>query len=913
MEGDGDETVHQDNDQEQRQLAQEQQQEIQKLVQQKQQQQLAEHQQQQHIIQQQQFQQQQIAHWQQHQKEAITTSIQYEQAQKKQRVEYPPPLEQEQQSANDIYKRQQVVLEAQIEIPQQQQMPQPQPEQSKVRAVSGRAKKGRTKNTIKSRLTSPTEDDLRIPPSYVEVRVIPHYGKYERVVIGEAGMQMFDKIEDIGRRDGTKHIAQYLGTIIPLCLDEATALLVGTYHALESWLGEDEYRAQAISVIAHLDDCVARCLANHFQNVSEAKNTTAKSEKEPEKLSDYHALRQLDHMTVQINSKLNKSLMNKTMRASQVIKDPHLFTDLPRKKRPPPVHIKKQIAAMTSRMPDQGSIQPHAQWSQLRPQYGSFPTIQSARATTSIANNIIAGGNYPAQSPQVPLQIPPLVILPNGQEKGGLSKKPQTKQPRTKRPTTKKAGTKFEQDDKGQSHQQQQSSPQEVIREQPLAYVACMHGTLLESMVNEAAFWIGDKISQKPANMNTISEDAIRRLLYHIRLEDMESACIELDDNMCHEDLRILFSIPEKEGRKLYEWKVEWYDFEAPTNQVYPALVGRFCCKPFAEDPPFFNKLHRSSRKATDVAANHSERSKFSRQFMTAANTPRAGWQLKWIQGLKSKAEAWRKSAGLKTKDLDWDDVARAVCAGVGIMARDHPKNQGSWILKRTILRLQREFTHTMMIPSVLGGIGAKSQTKHVQSSTGKGGAPSTTNAQIGESTVLEIAQDSKDDHIVVNREISLIDISSPIDQPSTPLNTEDSIMIQQTEQIDDDEAIVSKSELYLEECEKLRRYRGGCSSNDAYFESLRNDTSWTRRHDRTEYYVVCAQQYLQQETQQRFLNATVAATGQQPSSTRIPTPGNKAPRNLIPPPTAREEYRAIGASASHFPLDLLPRIAQTQ
>ena len=129
--------------------------------------------------------------------------------------------------------------------------------------------------------------------------------------------------------------------------------------------------------------------------------------------------------------------------------------------------------------------------------------------------------------------------------------------------------------------------------------------------------------------------------------------------------------------------------------------------------------------------------------FSQAANLPRNTWNLKWLNGLKTKAEAWRRAAGLKTKDLDWDDVARVVCAGVGVLARDHRRNNAHWVFKKTMVRLEREFKLLK-----------------------------------GPTCAKDALPDPKD----------------------------------------------------LDDLEKLRRFKGGCASDDAYFATLAKELKWTRR-----------------------------------------------------------------------------------
>jgi hypothetical protein len=73
-----------------------------------------------------------------------------------------------------------------------------------------------------------------------------------------------------------------------------------------------------------------------------------------------------------------------------------------------------------------------------------------------------------------------------------------------------------------------------------------------------------------------------------------------------------------------------------------------------------------------------------------AANTLRPHWKLtKNGFDFTKRAKGWIRAAGLKQKDIKPEDVARCVCAGVGVLAKE--RNPMEWVFKRTMLRLERE------------------------------------------------------------------------------------------------------------------------------------------------------------------------------------------------------------------------------
>jgi hypothetical protein len=43
---------------------------------------------------------------------------------------------------------------------------------------------------------------------------------------------------------------------------------------------------------------------------------------------------------------------------------------------------------------------------------------------------------------------------------------------------------------------------------------------------------------------------------------------------------------------------------------------------------------------------------------------------------LKEATLQWVRGVGLRPKDIAWEDAARAVCAGAGMLARDHNGNE---------------------------------------------------------------------------------------------------------------------------------------------------------------------------------------------------------------------------------------------
>jgi len=57
---------------------------------------------------------------------------------------------------------------------------------------------------------------------------------------------------------------------------------------------------------------------------------------------------------------------------------------------------------------------------------------------------------------------------------------------------------------------------------------------------------------------------------------------------------------------------------------------------------------------------------------------------------LKDDTLKWVRGAGLRPKDIAWEDAARAVCAGAGMLARDHDGNECTFVLERLMTLLER-------------------------------------------------------------------------------------------------------------------------------------------------------------------------------------------------------------------------------
>lgn len=675
----------------------------------------------------------------------------------------------------------------------------------------------------------------KAPEGYVAVRAAANEPS---IFVGRSGLALFAQIEHVAQRGGVFNMMSALRTVVPTCLDEATALLVGTFHAVDAWARDDVLRAEAVSVVGHLDDVVAKVAVAFAKG--QAPNPPGT------KLSPERAIaqlectaRRLDHKLVaagvwpaDLKQKQNKNgfvVFVKTLTALHAIKQ---------------YQRQRSAAAAAGQQQHQQSaqVQTAQQQQQQHRQFASHHQYSGAHSNSQptavmmqqqqqqhlvasrgkklggeMARNQMQNSAPSSRPPEMMNVPPPAKFFPpqraSGKKKAGEESmsmvQPSPSNAGLVAPSAAAAAmgpSSSAAADGGvgllnSAHDRRHlpaGGPVTGTRRPPPSSSAAVTAAARETrchtpekmseMTREASLWV--------AREGGVSDQILSRLLWNLRLESMESSCLTMSDDLAHEDLKIGFSLPERSSsaqqqkqeadvknnipvsapsphpepqRKLYEWKVEWYDFEAAVDNVYPALIGRFSCKPFVEDPPFFNKLQRASKKGGSLQVNASERQRFTQQFMAAANSPRKTWNLKWIQGLKARAEGWRRAAGLKAKDLDWDDVARVICAGVGVLARDDPANNAHWIFKKTMVRLEKEFRFTLR-----GGPAAAAPPPQAAVANAAAGGQQQTSGKI-----LAVKQEQEDD---------------------------------------------------IDDVEKLRRFMGGCSSEEGYLITLKREIRWTRQ-----------------------------------------------------------------------------------
>ena len=206
----------------------------------------------------------------------------------------------------------------------------------------------------------------------------------------------------------------------------------------------------------------------------------------------------------------------------------------------------------------------------------------------------------------------------------------------------------------------------------------------MDEMILEAQEWMPEPVPTA----------VLRKLLGGLRLVHMESETLDDDYSakITVEKLALTFYMPEQSswndkvddfrGCK-HKWECYWHDCYGQAG-----VAGRVTCPPFVEDPPMSNALSRIGWSDPDKQAKVD---KHVNDMNARARVIRPQWDLKFVHGLKEKCENWRRAAGIKVKDLAWEDAARAVCAGVGMLARDEEANKGQFVLQRLMLCLEKE------------------------------------------------------------------------------------------------------------------------------------------------------------------------------------------------------------------------------
>ncbi|GHP10507.1 hypothetical protein PPROV_000923800 [Pycnococcus provasolii] len=216
------------------------------------------------------------------------------------------------------------------------------------------------------------------------------------------------------------------------------------------------------------------------------------------------------------------------------------------------------------------------------------------------------------------------------------------------------------------------------------------NGTTLERMIAEARDWTGGRVS----------DYTLRRLLEHMRLKEMKSVTVGENreggrrEYCTCEDLFLKVELPQRwsfdtpvplgsVSERFYTISitVKWID-------VYndDAIAGILWASPFLKEDPVF------PLKKFDHIPNKAERNKQSKEALDDKMLiKRQKWRTKVTKGdLKDRAGEWMRGVGLRPKDIAWEDAARAVCAGMGMLARDAPDNNGQFVFKRVMTLLER-------------------------------------------------------------------------------------------------------------------------------------------------------------------------------------------------------------------------------
>ena len=209
-------------------------------------------------------------------------------------------------------------------------------------------------------------------------------------------------------------------------------------------------------------------------------------------------------------------------------------------------------------------------------------------------------------------------------------------------------------------------------------------------MIAEARDWTGGRVS----------EDTLRRLLEHMRLKKMQSKTEDeyrggdRADHYTKEGLSLAVELPARwafenpvELGSVSE-RVDCIVFHVIWLDLYndDSIAGLLKVGPFLKEDPEVSK-----KKFAHIADDDKRRMKEIEATFEKARGIRQKWHTKVPKGeLKEKAGDWMRGVGLRPKDIAWEDAARAVCAGIGMLARDAPDNDGQFVFKRVMTLLER-------------------------------------------------------------------------------------------------------------------------------------------------------------------------------------------------------------------------------
>ena len=136
-------------------------------------------------------------------------------------------------------------------------------------------------------------------------------------------------------------------------------------------------------------------------------------------------------------------------------------------------------------------------------------------------------------------------------------------------------------------------------------------------------------------------------------------------------------------------------------------LCGALSCEPFIEhDDGCSKSLLAQIRKLREQGVSRGD-SKLEQKLNLMQRTlsarfcmQRSRFQTKVPKTtLRTFAINWRRGAGLRPRDLSWEDTARVICAGVGMLCRNHDGNKAGFVLGKVMRHLEEELS-TLSVPT---------------------------------------------------------------------------------------------------------------------------------------------------------------------------------------------------------------------
>lgn len=115
-----------------------------------------------------------------------------------------------------------------------------------------------TSGQIQDNMTTKENSDTKMVADHVTMKVAE--GE-PCMFVGWPGLAMFAHIEHIAQRGGLADMMHALQRVVPTSLDEATALVVGTFYSIDTWGCDKKFASESVAVVRHLDAAISAVIS----------------------------------------------------------------------------------------------------------------------------------------------------------------------------------------------------------------------------------------------------------------------------------------------------------------------------------------------------------------------------------------------------------------------------------------------------------------------------------------------------------------------------------------------------------------------------------------------------------------------------------------------------------------------------